>query len=61
MTKPTKEKTMHKDLSEASRVWIEEQAAIICRIMHTDHQSLAIAREAMINAFDKQAAELAEG
>ena len=49
---------MHKDLSEDWRFIIEDAAAHGARYAFVSGQSLALAREAWINAFDKAAEEL---
>ena len=48
----------HKDLSEAWRGQIERAAEHDARTLTRDGQSLALAREAWISAFDKAAEEL---
>lgn len=49
---------MHKDLSDAMRVTVEAWAEAEAEGIHSHGQSLALARECWINAFDKAAAEL---
>lgn len=49
---------MHKDLSDEWRGQIERAASHDARTLMRDGQSLALAREAWINAFDKAAQEL---
>ena len=49
---------MHKDLSDSLRPRVEGLADGMAQSLHAQGQSLAIAREAWINAFDKAAAEL---
>lgn len=52
------DEAMHKDLSEGDRLFIEaDTEAMVVDLFHRG-QSLAIAREAWINAFDKAAEEL---
>lgn len=53
--------TKHRDLSERSRDRVEENALIIAYCVALDGESLALARQAMIEAFDKEAAQWAEG
>ena len=48
----------HKDLSDDLREFFELQADVMARHASTEGQSLALAREAWINAFDKAASEL---
>lgn len=50
---------MHKDLSDPYREqWVEYPAADLARDLHSKGYSLAQAREAWINAFDKAVEEL---
>jgi hypothetical protein len=49
---------MHKDLSDGYRDDIEQAARELAQRMFEQGESLAIAREAMINAFDRAAEEL---
>jgi len=49
---------MHKDLSDTARASIEHGARGIVDALLQTGQSLGLAREAWINAFDKAAAEL---
>lgn len=49
---------MHKDLSSLSRKAIEHEAKTLAKDLTLDSQSLALAREAWIAAFDKAAEEL---
>jgi hypothetical protein len=49
---------MHKDLDDTSRKMIEANARNDAKVMHETGQSLAIAREAWLNEFDRTAAEL---
>ena len=49
---------MHKDLSDEWREVVECDAAMVARNSHVRNQSLAIAREAWLAAFDKAASEL---
>ena len=49
---------MHKDLSGKEREHLEANARVEARWMQDHNQSLAIAREAWINAFDAAAKEL---
>jgi hypothetical protein len=49
---------MHKDLSDKGRSAIEDSAYAIVAGVFRAGQSLGIAREAMINAFDRAAEEL---
>ena len=49
---------MHKDLSDEWRFGLEEEAGIWARSLHEVGESLAIAREAWLAAFDKAAEEL---
>lgn len=46
---------MHKDLSDDDRHWIEADAREVVRGVSGYNQSLALAREVWINAFDKAA------
>lgn len=48
----------HKDLSEDDREHLEYTARLWAQELFAEGQSLAIAREAWINAFDRTAAEL---
>ena len=52
---------MHKDLSDDWRGNMETSASVASQMLKTYGQSLALAREAWINAFDKAAAELDAG
>lgn len=52
---------MHKDLTDDMRAAIEESITEIVECVHSAGQSLAISREAMINAFDREAAKLDGG
>lgn len=52
---------MHKDLSDHDRAAAECLAEAFAADLHDNGQSLAIAREAWINAFDKAAEELDAG
>jgi hypothetical protein len=58
-----KDKAMHKDLSDDARATVEAWAYAEADGIHSRGQSLALAREAWINAFDKSAEVLdnAEG
>ena len=49
---------MHKDLNDEHRPRLEGMAEGVAHALHASGQSLALAREAWINAFDKAAAEL---
>lgn len=49
---------MHKDLSDSFRAATVVGIGAIVGELHRQGQSLAIAREVMINAFDKAAEEL---
>lgn len=49
---------MHKDLSDGWREDIEDNANWVARHLAYEDQSLALAREAWINAFDRAAEEL---
>ena len=49
---------MHKDLRHTARTVVEVSAHCLAQAIAKDGQSLALAREAWINAFDKAAAEL---
>ena len=49
---------MHKDLSDTYREQLKDDARATVIWMHSRKQSLALAREAWINAFDKAAEEL---
>ena len=49
---------MHKDLSDGYRDEIEQSARELAQRMFEQDESLALAREAWINAFDKAAEEL---
>ena len=49
---------MHKDLSDELRLVVEALAEAKADSIHSRGQSLALARECWINAFDKAAAEL---
>lgn len=51
---------MHKDLSEIGRDEAEEAAVNLVNYLRREGESLALAREAMINAFDGQAAASAK-
>ena len=53
--------TMHKDLSDEWRLSVENEAKWLARDLHENRESLAIAREAMIDAFDKEAERLDNG
>jgi len=48
---------MHKDLDTGWRILIEDAARYMSRDLHNNAQSLAIAREAWIAAFDAAAEE----
>ena len=49
---------MHKDLSDTWRNAVEANARNDARVAYETGESLALAREAWINAFDKAAEEL---
>jgi len=49
---------MHKDLRDDYRPSVEGLAMGVARTLHAQGQSLAIAREVLINAFDRAAEEL---
>lgn len=48
----------HRDLSDEMRAEIEEELTYLTDRLRTRQESLAIAREAMINAFDEAAASV---
>lgn len=50
--------TMHKDLNDQWRALVEDEAEYMATDITDFGQSLALARECWINAFDKAAAEL---
>ena len=50
--------TEHRDLSEHYRDWVGDMVKQIVETLNFEEQSLAIAREAMINAFDREAERL---
>ena len=52
------EREGHKDLDSKHRPRLEGMAEGVVHVLHASGQSLAIAREAWINAFDKAAEEL---
>ena len=52
---------MHKDLDDSNRRWIDDIARSMALSLIREGQSLALAREAWINAFDKAAHELDGG
>lgn len=49
---------MHKDLSDKARDVVETAASGMAIMLSEAGQSMAIAREAFIDAFDKEASEL---
>lgn len=49
---------MHKDLTERARIDLTDEIEGIVQWLHTGGQSLGIAREAMIAAFDEAAARV---
>ncbi len=49
---------MHKDLSDGWRRIVERAAGTTANLTNIEGQSLAIAREAWINAFDRAAEKL---
>ena len=49
---------MHKDLSDGWRQIVENAAETTANLTNIEGQSLALAREAWINAFDRAAEEL---
>ena len=49
---------MHKDLTDVTRAEIEGFIPTLVATLHQEGESLVIAREAIINAFDRKAAEL---
>ena len=55
---PYRRRMMHKDLSDDWRDWLETQAMLLAVSAFHEGQSLAIAREAWLAAFDKAAEEL---
>lgn len=48
----------HKNLDHEHRPRLEGMAEGVVHVLHASGQSLALAREAWLNAFDKAAAEL---
>lgn len=52
---------MHKDLDDSNRSWIDDIARSMALSLVREGESLDLAREAWINAFDKAAEELDGG
>jgi hypothetical protein len=50
--------TLHKDLADAYRQELEDHIWQLAEWLHREGQSLAIAREAIFDMWDKAAAEL---